>query len=198
MSSPDSNDLFFIPRFARAVQEPEMRDALEKAFRDLSAVRDEFERGLANFGRFMNEAGDAFEQACALIFGPPPDSERRTRVPRSPSGDDCSLLPAIHVNREGRHVGDLRFTGTLPIATLYGINPGIHELVYDTGWILWSHRLEAQHLVHSACGSRVLSLAASTGPASQKPTLSCELLNGTLRVRVFAGFESGRIELEMR
>ena len=78
-----------------------------------------------------------------------------------------------------------------------GIVPNNYVLKLDTGWILWKNQLTAEDVIwKDAFAGQDLQLAAESGDADQRPTQRIVLLNGQLTVSLFAGIESGSLEIQ--
>jgi len=90
--------------------------------------------------------------------------------------------------------------GTLPVsemfATLRQVRPGRYSIRLTTGRIVWQGRIHREDLIWAyVYPGKDLAIAAETKPGKQKPTKIVSLLGGELEMRVFAGLESGEVNI---
>jgi hypothetical protein len=83
--------------------------------------------------------------------------------------------------------------------TVEQIRPGQYVLALQTGRVLWEQLLSEKDLIWSvAYPARPLPLAADTGRPLQRPTRQARLLCGRLVLRVSAGTQAGRLEIQTK
>ena len=76
--------------------------------------------------------------------------------------------------------------------------PGKYTVKLDIGMTVWEGELTARNLLWSeAFREKDLQVAAQTMDLHQQPRKEIVLLDGALSIRVFAGIESGSIEIEL-
>jgi len=93
-----------------------------------------------------------------------------------------------------------RVIGILPVskmpAVLRQIRPGRYSIRLTTGRIVWQGRLNREDLIWAyAYFGKDLAIAAETEPGEQKPTKIVSLFGGELEMKVFAGLESGEVNI---
>lgn len=81
-----------------------------------------------------------------------------------------------------------------------GISPGFYSLSLDTGLEIWSGQLGEEHLVwNCAHPEQPLEIAADTDKDSKAtPTLVTDMLDNSAQLSVYAGLESGTINIKFR
>jgi len=96
-------------------------------------------------------------------------------------------------------VDEIHFEKLAGRESIDGISPGDYSLRFaNTGWIIWSGQLMAKELLWAeAYGAKNLDLAAETEVTHKRSTREIVLLDGDMILRIFAGIESGSIEVEL-
>ena len=104
------------------------------------------------------------------------------------------------VKRGNAVVEKLRLDRSGGVASVGGLRPGVFSLhFFETGRLLWQRTLEESDLLWAAAfPNEPLRLAADIGGGGNRPTLEERLLDGEVTIRVFAGFECGQMEIELR
>lgn len=177
-----SDELFFIPLIVRALAEAHPEDALRRAF-ELIQRRGQEPRWARGYEQFLFFMQSAKRHAQDLGLG---------GLERSPV---CQLL----IQRDDAFVAVVPLVEGVGVQTVQGVTPGLHRIMLDTGQLLWDGRLGPEHLIwHQAFPERSLAMAADTGGARPQPTLTIPLLEGTVEVRVYAGLETGFIEVSVQ
>ena len=160
-----ANKLYFISILARALKGPGARDALQKAFLEIErrGHRPDYERGLAQFHRFMAAVRAARERADEVqrldeeglvveaVFGMPSDDGGQRYVSRElirstevwsqyePVRRELARIEAsplrldIRLERSGHLVGSATLTKEAPGASVAGVVPGSYELILGAG-----------------------------------------------------------------
>jgi len=185
-----SDDLFFIPMIARALQETDPRAAMIDAFERIHAMGGEprYQRGYQQFIALMNTVltarlEGAPEEIGALIL----------------EELDRPISAEIIVELDDVAVASFSFPGGVGVHVLSGSEPGNYRLKLDAGRVLWEGHLSEKDLVWAEAYPREpLSLAADTDGARQRLTRELELLDGTLAIRVYPGVEAGSVEIELK
>jgi hypothetical protein len=155
--------------------------------------RREFLEGYIYFLLFMDEmaaAGIAGSDSSAGLLRSLRD---RLDNPEASIPDDyASLVLEI----EGRGPVELRFQASGETLSVDDIQAGRHRLSLASGQVLWEAELLQSDVIW-ACAFPLesLELAADTGEDSDRPTFIRTLLGGEVEIRVFAGLESGRMEI---
>ena len=184
-----NDDLYFLPMIARALQQPDPEGALREAFERIRAMGQDprYRRGYEQFLRFVDlarqlERGKVEEPGVQL-------GEATLR----PGGVD------IVIERDGDIISTCSFWSTPATRTIGGIVAGSYLLRLDTGRVLWEGRLAEEDLLWArAFPKQALRVAADTGGARRQMAREVVLLEGTLILRVFAGVESGTVEIELK
>jgi hypothetical protein len=115
------------------------------------------------------------------------------------SGDPAFIGPVnIVVTADDGPVGNIVISPDTTAESLGGIAPGRYSLLLETGRMIWSGCLSLSDLVlQAAFPEEPLQAAADTAALPAHPTLVVSLLDGDAVLRVFPGFERGRIEVEL-
>ena len=107
--------------------------------------------------------------------------------------------PVIEIFCNRKRIGRIELTKQMPRQSIAGIVSGEYVLKLDTGWVLWQGQFTDKDLLwKKAFGKKDLKLAADSGQTSPEPVRQIPLLDGRIIVRVFAGIESGMIEVQRR
>lgn len=184
------DDLYFIPMIAEALQEPAPKAALIATFERIRAMGKEprYQQGYRQFMDFMDSAAsgnweDDPEEVGAMIL------EELGR----------QLSAEIVVECDGVVVAACSFEQEVGVQTVGDIKPGAYCLRLDTGWLLWEGNLVEKDLLWAkAHPGQDLPMAADTGEPSRQPTREIDLLDGAVVLRVYAGVESGMLEIELK
>jgi len=218
--------LYFIPCLIEALEGPDVKASLKSAFREITqkGVQSRYAAGFQNFAHFMDEAclrhntieTNITRELIVLLatgaFDGIPE-ENRTVPDRINSrsqwkaeqeaffretGEDPGelLLPAIQILRGEQLVREvmMRREGEY----IDGIVAGQYTVKLGIGMIIWEGELTAKDLLWTeAFTASDLDLAAETPGVERQSTREMVLLDGALIIRVFAGIESGFIEVEL-
>ena len=192
------NDLYFIPLIARALRHPNPKMPLEEAFRRIREIgqQAQYQVGYEQFLQFMEEVaaaeGSTAASASGLIrsvFGQFPAAEE----------DGPRGTVSLHLKCNGQKIADLDFPPEGGTGSVDDISPGLYTLLLDTGCVIWENVLtESDLLWAEAFPGQPLELAADTGETDNRPTIRETLLGGEIVLRVFAGTETGRIQIETK
>ena len=176
------DDLYFIPILARALKQPRTRAALREAFVEIERLGREpgYERGLAQFHRFMVTARDAERHADELhhlikqdlvieaAFGMSPGGEEQRRISlelirSTDAWPEYEQLRAelarseaspsrsdLRLVRGTQVVGAVELVAAGPTASIANVGPGSYELILGTGRLLWEGELTAADCIWSA------------------------------------------------
>jgi len=218
--------LYFVPLLIGALEDSDIEASLKNAFAEIDrrGLDDRYATGLQNFVCFMNEAclrhrnierHFARELIVSLICESPEAAEEdrvasnwlqscsEWRAERQGLIEGFGIdleefpLPTIQVFRDKQllletvmpHEGGCRHIENV-IASQYMIR-------LDIGMTVWEGELtEGELLWSEAFGERDLEMAAQTTEMQQQPAREMLLLDGALRIRVFAGIENGSIEIQ--
>ena len=195
-----SNDLYFIPLLVRALDSDEPHYSLDDAMADIErrgAQRDH-RQGYQQFQEFMSlvtEASESEEDDRLL-------AALAEFLPRRLDSDGATAAPgasqfSVIVTRDGQEIASLTFAGRSDTQSLHGVMPGEYEMSLGSGRLLWEGALTEADLVWtSARPGEGMPMAADSGVAEDEATIDVPLLEGELRLRVFAGIESGRLVIE--
>jgi len=218
-----THDLFFIPLIARALQEPDVRRALAEAFGQIEqlANRSGYEHGYSQFQSFMSAVHRRREllqqqsirrQMLECLMADNSESERRileawlkhdSELKREYETLSRQLnpeerVPQLRLFREGTPIGQLTWQTTGGSLTIDDIIPGSYSLQLDTGLVIWEGMLTSRELIwKEAFGHRRLELAAEAGEIQRTPTRQVDIPDACLLLRIFAGIESGSMEIEL-
>jgi len=102
----------------------------------------------------------------------------------------------ISVYREEKLIGTTVLEKIPGSQTIDKITPGCYTVSLATGRVIWQGELTEQDLIwRAAFPGEPVDLAADTGGAASKSTRQFKLLDGEMTLRVFAGLESGKLEI---
>ena len=224
-----NREMYFIPIIAHALEQEQVRHALDLAFEDIKMLgqRPECERSYAQFLRFMElVAACRDEEVCAavrrcmiawatdarevaagewdaardvLAARPGWQSEVDALYAEAQRSEWDARWPRLVLAKSGRVVRAIEISDQPGVESVGPIGPGAYVLELETGRGLWEATLRAADLIWSQSSRRgPLNLAADTPGAGVQPTREASLLGGEIILRVFAGVEAGRIEVEWR
>lgn len=228
-----SKPLYFVPMIARALQQPDPKEAVKSTLEAIRRLGRQpgYGQGYQQFLRFMaevrlrHETRLADEEESIVDILTAMMVERATADPTdAPEAIDVGEPEASPWSAEYERLwADLRSVAERPaiceiiierdgdpIATcsldpgggprsVGGIVPGGYRLVLETGRVLWEGRLDERDLLWTkAFPDRPLPMAADTGEPQREPTRRFDLLEGEIVARVYAGIESGSVEIEVR
>lgn len=216
--------LYFIPCLIEALEGSDIKTSLKSAFREITqkGAQSQYAAGFQNFAHFMDEAclrhntieTNITRELIVLLatgaFDGIPE-ENRTALNRISScsqwkaeqqaffreAGECPgqlLTPAIQILRGEQLIREvmMRREGEY----IDGIVAGQYTVKLDIGMVIWEGELTAKDLLWAeAFTARDLDLAAETPGMEQQSTREMVLLDGALIIRVFAGIESGFIEV---
>lgn len=90
----------------------------------------------------------------------------------------------------------LVFTKIPDAKTIDGISASNYKLALATGRLVWEGKLGEHDLIWAkAFEGKPVEMAADTGETKANPTRQVSAFDGDVMIRVFAGLESGRIEV---
>ncbi len=184
------NDLFFVPMITHALQQPDPKAAMLEVFEEIRRMGRESRhaRGYEQFLQFMESVDKARLQETPEELG----AEILAAMER-PSGIE------IIIERNDEVTATCSFEQPSGTRSVDGIAPGDYRVKLDTGRVLWEGCLAERDLLWSkAFPGEPLKMAADSGQPIGNPTREISLLEGTVILRVFAGVESGFMEIELK
>ena len=105
----------------------------------------------------------------------------------------------ISVLRDDQPVGAVSLTQKKNNQAVSQLVPGFYKLVLSTGRLLWEGILgEEDFLWVKAHAGQPLKMAADSGQAKAKPVKTISILDGELELAIFAGVESGSMEITLK
>ena len=107
-------------------------------------------------------------------------------------------VPVTQIFRENDLIGEMTFHEVPARKSVGDIVPGRYRLRFVTGRVMWEGELAAGDLIWAeAFPDQGLDLAADTAEIEGRPTRRIELWEGEVILRIYAGVESGSIEVEL-
>jgi len=204
-----TNTLYFVPILMRALDAPERRDALRRAFEEIIAMGREPQnaRGYAQFLAFMAVVAESIFPEEKLLAADAPGLLRT--LADCPELEDLleSISEQIYrsqrlpenpfvLTRNGNAVSSRIHPDNTDTWVFCDLEPGSYALAFWTGRVLWEERLSRQYLVAAyAFPNEPLELAADMGVSAARPTRTITLLGGELQMLLFPGRAAGRMEL---
>jgi len=105
----------------------------------------------------------------------------------------------ISVLRNDQSVGTVSLTQQDNIQTVGHLIPGFYKLMLSTGRLLWEGALDEQDLLWAkAHAGQPFKMAADSGQAKAKPVKTIPILEGELQLNIFAGVETGSLEIKLK
>jgi len=182
-----NENLYFIPIIAEALQQEDTEEALEQAFEQIESLgrQRRYETGYEQFAQLMDTVGVHIDKSKV-------EEPEIEFLSERPPGIGISLF------RDNEPFKSVTFTKIPDAKTIDGIRAGYYRLTLATGRLVWEGELSERDLIWvDAFEGRPLEMAADTGGAKASPTRQISALGGDVEIRVFAGIESGRIEVVM-
>ncbi|MCX7013948.1 MAG: hypothetical protein NTW86_15585 [Candidatus Sumerlaeota bacterium] len=146
--------------------------------------------------------GDVDAKALALEFirsRAEWQAEYESRLRHFEEEDVQEARFAIILEDRRRHTRSIEFSREGGVGSFGDIMPGSYTLSLDTGLLLWQGELTQSDLLWAeAFPDEPLAMAAETEEAAGRPTIEEALLDGSIRLRVFPGVESGRMEIQAK
>lgn len=217
-----SNDLYFISLLFEAMAGADIAEGLRGAIHTIIVLgkEDRFKRGYEQFEVFMDavfaacqqgpgvdeaetptddgvgDAEDLLNQLAAL----PELAEVWDSVKRDLEWEpEIELRVELLLRRNEEPPQTLSLSKADRKGFFRGVVPGAYELSVASGRVIWETTLTKQDLFSAyAFAEEPLRLAADTGSEPDTPTRQALLLDGEMAVKVFAGPEAGKLEIEWR
>ena len=183
-----NRELYFIPVLKNALETGDPKSALRQAFSKIGqlAKDNEYRQGFENFEIFLGEA-------CAHLLL----IEKDTPEDITNCSQDSNLNYELTIFKDNRAINKVHLDGN-NIQSIPGVMPGIYTARLSTGRILWKETLCCQDLIAGKIpGSRSIKVAADSGDFKARPDRIVTLLNGRIVLKIFKGFESGVIQIEL-
>ena len=104
----------------------------------------------------------------------------------------------ISVLRDDRPIDTVSLTEQQNSQTVSQLVPGFYKFVLSTGRLLWEGALGEQDLLWAkAHAGQPFKMAADSGDAKGKPAKTISILEGELQLNIFAGIETGSLEIKL-
>jgi len=104
----------------------------------------------------------------------------------------------ISVLRDDQPVGTVSLTAQNNTQVISQLVPGFYKLMLSTGWLLWEGSLGDNDLQWAkAHAGQPFKMAADSGETKAKPTKTIPILEGELQLNIFAGVETGSLEIKL-
>ena len=217
-----SDELYFMAVLTEALSNPEPQTSLPGAFEKIRRLgkRQQYREGFENFGYFMNRVFSRYETVekqywRSMIIEEAAKSLGDGTINNGGADSVCkdewetinahvqqsarSLHPVIDLFCGAAKIDRLTFAKDITTRSVCDIAPGFYALKLDTGRLLWEGQFTAGDLIwEDAFKGKDVRLAADSEGLDQGPTRRIDLLDGQMAVSIFAGIESGAIELEVK
>ena len=182
-------DLFFLPLLARTLERPSTRSALPDALQRIHAMgqKPQYQRGYQQFLQFMESANDSLWEGSPEQVS----SDISQATDRSLPGD-------IFIECDGRRVAACSLKDSTTVQIIGGLKPGLCHVRFETGLLLWHGVVTDEDVLWAkAFPGLPLEMAAETDEAKRRPTRTIDLPESGLVIRLYAGIETGFIEIEV-
>lgn len=184
-----TEDLFFMPLIAEALEQPDPHSALVMAFRRIKThgTQAQYKRGQRQFLRFMDAVrrspnADAIEISSEHVI----------------AGWRRQNFLSLSVERDGQAIGRCAFDDRTHSGSVENILPGSYRLWLDTGLLLWEDQIHERDVLWTrAFPDEPISMAADTGLEAVGPTRAVDLTRAGVLLRIYAGVEAGTMEIEL-
>lgn len=104
----------------------------------------------------------------------------------------------LRVFRENEPHKSVTFSKVPGSKTIDNITTGGYNISFATGRLIWKGELTEKDLIWTeAYPGKPFELAADTTERKAQPTKEIRVFDGKITIRVYAGLESGRIEITM-
>jgi hypothetical protein len=111
----------------------------------------------------------------------------------------AAAVTRVLLLRNGEPLGFVEVAEGTGRGTVNGATPGSYSLQLDTGRVVWEGSLTEEDLVWTkAFPGQPLPLAADTGEQRSRTTQRFDVFSGEIILQVFAGPESGSVEIIVR
>jgi len=226
-----TDDLYFIPLIAHALQQTNTDQALSQAFEEIISKgrQPRYRRGFEQFGQFMDAAHRRAEAehstSLKRSFVRELMTELATNGFEDSEGEKQAVLDLIYshspwqreyeqlladikhlqkrspplllsVLRDGKSFRTMEWEKVPGRRTIEQVVPGHYALSVATGWVIWQGDLTEGDLIWTAAfPGAPLDLAAATGETQTGSTRQFRLLDGEITLQVFAGLETGRLDI---
>jgi hypothetical protein len=111
----------------------------------------------------------------------------------------ASAVTRVSLLRDGKSLGSVEIRGGSGQGTVGGVAPGLYALKLDSGRVIWEGSFGAEELLWArAFPGQPLPLAADMGERRLQATRGFDIFSGEITVQVFAGPESGTVEITVR
>jgi len=182
--------LFFIPIIQNALEQKAPGQSLRDAFETIHRMGQEsrYAKGYQQFVRFMEDVqkSQPMEIAKQLLDRFVEDFSRPLSTELVVEKDQKTFATIAIEQSGGKRI-------------IESIFPGHYQIRLDTGLVIWERYLNEQELLWaSAFPTKTLKMAADTGEPGSEPTCEFSLMDGALMLRVFAGIESGLLEVQWK
>jgi len=202
-------DIYFIPLIAEALQRPNPHQAIREAFKEIVRLSKEpgYTQGFSQFQRFMamiqnwrqREREGIEDTSTEALMESSIKPRRVMNLLDETKTEAAHPSPEMIIEKDGEYINAINLEKLPVTKEIKDIKPGRYEFMLDTGRLLWEETLTEKDLLWShAFPEQDLPLAAETGEITLRPTREVRVLNGEVVIRVFAGIETGRIEVEVR
>ena len=198
------DDLYFVPLIAAAMEDADSRASLRRALASIEELgrQERFARG---YGQFLHFVAMVRQHKETLDSARPIDSLEPSAVLATLAAlsQDMARPGTLEllVFRDEQLVGGAPLPlplGTGATAVISGLRSGRYRLELDTGRVLWEGTLADIDLIWSAAfPHRPLAAAADTGHGEMPSSRQLSLMDGTLRVLVIPGLESGALSVRV-
>jgi len=220
-----SDNLYFIPIIAKALQEPDIEEALTKAFQRIKqmGVEGQYAEGFRNFELFMQEVYNRYQVTATddvreliarfgtgMFEGPVQEKQSLLNIINShpewkaeyeafcrmEAHEDLTQdLPVIAVLSKKGFVREITFTKVSGCESFDGILPGRYKIKLANAGWIIWEGHLTAEELISSEAHKGENLPLAAG--AMPPTGEIVLLDGDLILRTYAGTESGRIEIEL-
>ena len=183
-----NRELYFIPVLQNALKADDPESALREAFDKISQLGKDnrYGQGFENFEIFLGEV-------CAHQVLLEKDSLEEL----SDCSQSISLSCELIIFRDDILICTVSLDES-KTQSIRRIVPGTYTVRLSTGRVIWRDYLSQEDLIiRKSPGSQSLKLAADSDDFKTEPARAVTLLSGRMAMKIFKGFDSGVIRIEL-
>ena len=183
-----NRELYFIPVLQNALKADDPESALRESFDKISQLSkdNKYGQGFENFEIFLGEV-------CAhhVLL------EKDNLEDLSDCSQSISFSCELIIFRDDILICTVSLNES-KTQSIHGIVPGTYTVRLSTGRVIWRGYLSQEDLIiRKRPGSQSMKFAADSDDLKTEPARVVTLLGGRMVLKIFKGFDSGVIQIEL-